>query len=91
MQRQAQPVRHHALLATDVDRQPIPFDYSDHLGVAADASRYRRGGSGSVLCLKLYQTSVRMGPGFRLELEQDRGLRTNQRPRPRPCPISGLH
>src|ERR1700694_534168 len=39
MEGKPQPFRHDALLATNVDRQPVPLGYSDHLGVAADPAR----------------------------------------------------
>src|SRR5258708_13509986 len=36
VERQAQPVRHHALLATNVDGQAVAFGHADNLGIAAD-------------------------------------------------------
>jgi len=39
VERQAQAVRNDALLATDIDRQAVPFHHADHLGIAPDSSR----------------------------------------------------
>ena len=42
VQREPQPLRHHALLAPDVDRQAVAFRHADHLGIAADPQRSGR-------------------------------------------------
>ena len=39
MKRQAQPLRHDPLFAPNVDRQSIPFEDTDHLGIATNPAR----------------------------------------------------